>query len=77
METYPESEQAESIQSHYQKLSIAFNQSQTDTLRSQTGRDSTLIEIETDSAAVKFDFDISPSQFLLPVQIEEERNEED
>ena len=77
METYPESEQAESIQSHYQKLSIAFNQSQTDTLRSQTRRDSTLVEIETDSAAVKFDFDISPSQLPLPVQIEEERNEED
>jgi hypothetical protein len=77
VETYPESEQAESIQSHYNELSTAFNQSQTDTLRRQTESDSTLFEIETDSDVVKFNIDIAPSQLPIPVQIEEERNEED
>ena len=77
METYPESEQAESIKSHYQTLSIAFNQSQTDSLNSQTESDSTLVDIEPDSSAALFENDILPSQLPIPVQIEEENNEED
>ncbi len=77
METYPESEQAESIKSHYQTLSIAFNESQTDSLNSQTESDSTLVDIEPDSSAALFENDILPSQLPIPVQIEKEHNEED
>lgn len=62
VETFPESDQTESIRYHYRQLSTAFNQALSDSLSEQAKSDTTLIQIEGDSIAVEFERDTTTNE---------------